>query len=80
MTRFINNDEDLGIAYLYNDDFHRSKTISKTKKSHTCAFCEGEILAGSACNYIIGKAVGQFFYYHSHATCPEDACSGKSTK
>ncbi|MNJ46992.1 hypothetical protein D3C77_421350 [compost metagenome] len=69
MTTFINNDEDAGIAYSYNDDFSVVRVIKRTKKVHTCAMCEEKIAVGSGCNYTVGKSVGQFFYYHSHMGC-----------
>jgi hypothetical protein len=69
MTRFVNNDEDLGKVYMYNNDFTLDRVITKTRKDHHCAMCESNIQVGLSCNYTVGSSGGQFFYYHSHIKC-----------
>lgn len=74
MTRFMNNDESLGVVHLYtslNDRVLRVREQKNNKKDHECEHCKSIILSGSSSFYVTGLSAGRFYDYHACTQCYE---------
>lgn len=68
----MNNDESLGVIYLYtslNDRILRVRKQKKNKKDHQCEYCKSVIKSGGSSYYITGMNAGRFYNYHACTLC-----------
>lgn len=61
--------DELSSAPVMSDFYHSGYWIRKTRKPHSCGWCDRIIIAGSAAHYSAGVFEGDFYSQHLHPEC-----------